>query len=106
MRGKCAAIAPVTVQAAAKVKASSIIGRSIGICGFTALATAALAPCTAGSMKKLMGSPSRMCAAAQAKQVLRQPICSSPSAVSGQPTVEAKPAISVMPVIERRAASP
>jgi hypothetical protein len=31
---------------------------------------------------------------------------SSPSAVSGQPTVEAKPAISVMPVIERRAASP
>jgi hypothetical protein len=29
----------------------------------------------------------------------------SPQAVSGQPTVLAKPAISVMPVIERRAAS-
>jgi hypothetical protein len=47
-----------------------------------------------------------MCAAAQAKQVLRQPIVSSPHAVSGHPTVEAKPAIRVMPVIERRAASP
>ena len=60
-------------------------------------------PCTAGSMKKLMGRPIRICAAAQAKQVLRQPMVSRPQAVSGQPTVEAKPAISVMPVIERRA---
>jgi hypothetical protein len=80
--------------------------RSIGICGFTAFATAALAPATGGSMNQLSGSPIRMCAAAQAKQVLRQSICSSPIAVSGQPTVEAKPAISVIPVIERRAASP
>jgi hypothetical protein len=54
----------------------------------------------------LIGSPIRICAAAQAKQVLRQPMVSSPSADSGHPTVDAKPAISVMPVIERRAASP
>ena len=106
MRGKCAAIALVTVQAAAKAKASSTMVRSIGMCGFVALATAAFAPATGGSISQLMGSPIRICAAAQAKQVLRQPMLSSPSAVSGQPTVEAKPAISVMPVIERRAASP
>ena len=57
-------------------------------------------------MKKLMGRPIRICAAAQAKQVLRQPMVCSPQAVSGHPTVEAKPASSVMPVMERRALSP
>jgi hypothetical protein len=71
-----------------------------------AVAAAALAPLTGGSMKKFSGRPIKICAAAQAKQVLRQPIVSSPHAVSGYPTVLAKPAISVMPVIERRAASP
>ena len=54
--------------------------RSIGICGLTAAATAALAPFTAGSIKKLIGRPIRICAAAQAKQVLRQPMVSSPQA--------------------------
>ncbi len=80
--------------------------RSIGMCGFVAAATAALAPFTAGSVKRLIGRPIRMCAAAQAKQVLRQPMASSPHALNGHPTVLAKPAISVMPVIERRAVSP
>ena len=61
---------------------------------------------TGGSMKKLSGRPITIWAAAQAKQVLRQPMVSSPHALNGHPTVEAKPAISVMPVIERRAASP
>jgi len=65
-----------------------------------------LAPFTAGSMKKFKGRPIRICAAAHAKQVLRQPMLCSPKAVSGHPTVEAKPAIRVMPVIDRRAASP
>ncbi len=106
IRGRCAAIAPVTLQAAAKANASRIIVRSIGMCGFVDAATAAFAPCTAGSIKKLSGRPSKICAAAHAKQVLRQPMVSSPQAVSGHPTVEAKPAISVMPVIDRRAASP
>ena len=102
----CAAIAPVTLQAAAKVKASSTMVRSIGIRGLTAAATAAFAPLTAGSINKLIGRPIRICAAAQAKQVLRQPMVSSPQADSGQPTVEANPAISVMPVMAPRAASP
>ena len=106
MRGRCAAIAPVTLQAAAKANASRIMVRSSGMCGLTAAAMAAFAPATGGSISQLIGSPIRMCAAAHAKQVLRQPIVSSPHAVSGHPTVEAKPAIRVMPVIERRAASP
>ncbi len=102
----CAAIAPVTVHPAAKAKASKIMVRSIGMCGLTALAAAAFAPVTFGNIRKLIGRPIRICAAAHAKQVLRQPMWSSPSAVSGHPTVEAKPAISVMPVIGRRAALP
>ncbi|MGY3467891.1 hypothetical protein ACVW0I_004762 [Bradyrhizobium sp. LM6.11] len=60
----------------------------------------------AGSMKKLSGNPIRILAAAQAKQVSRQPKCDSPQAVSGQPTVDAKPAISVMPVMGLRASVP
>ena len=106
MRGRWAAIAPVTVQAAANTKASRIMVRSIGMCGLTAFATAAFAPFTAGSISRLIGSPIRICAAAQAKQVLRQPMVSSPQADSGHPTVDAKPASSVMPVIERRASLP
>jgi hypothetical protein len=43
-----------------------------------------------------------MCAAAQAKHVPRQPIASRPNELSGQPTVLAKPAIRVMPVIALR----
>jgi len=76
------------------------------MCGFVDAATAAFAPFTAGSMKKFSGRPIKMCASAQAKQVLRQPIASSPHAVSGHPTVDANPASSVMPVIGPRAASP
>src|SRR4051812_49655924 len=98
MRGKCAAIAPVTVQTAAKMKASSTMVRSSGRCGFAA-ALACLAPLIVGSKKKLSGRPISILAAAQAKQVSRQPIWARPQAVSGQPTVDAKPAISVMPVI-------
>jgi hypothetical protein len=97
---------PVTVQAAANTNASRIMVRSSGRCGLTADATAAFAPFTAGNISQLIGSPIRMCAAAQAKQVSRQPMVSSPQADSGHPTVEAKPAISVMPVIERRASLP
>lgn len=73
MRGNNAAIAPVTVQAAAKAKASSTMVRSIE-CGFVALATAAFAPATGGSISQADGVSIRICAAAQAKQVLRQPM--------------------------------
>jgi hypothetical protein len=40
------------------------------------------------------------------KQASRQPYCSSSSADSGQPTVLAKPAISVMPVMLLRESLP
>ena len=106
MRGRCAAIAPVTVHAAANTNASTIMVRSIGMCGLAAAATAVFGPLMAGSIKRLIGRPIKICAAAQAKQVLRQPMVSRPHADSGQPTVDANPAISVMPVIDRRAASP
>ena len=49
------------------------------------------------------GRPSTRCSAAQPRQVPRQPNVSSPHCVSGQPTVLAKPAISVMPVMALRA---
>ena len=102
----CAAIAPVTLQAAANVKASRTMVRSIGICGLIAVAAETFASFTAGSMKKLSGRPIRICARAQAKQVSRQPIVSRPKAVSGHPTVLAKPASRVIPVIDLRALSP
>ena len=80
--------------------------RSIGMCGLTAVSTAAFAPAIGGSIRRLSGRPISRCAAAQAKQVLRQPMVSSPQAVSGHPTVLAKPASRVMPVMARRAWSP
>jgi hypothetical protein len=52
------------------------------------------------------GSPSSRCRAAQVKQAPRQPNCASSNADSGQPTVLAKPAISVMPVMALRESCP
>ena len=52
------------------------------------------------------GTPSTRWSAAQVKQAPRQPMCVSRKAESGQPTVLAKPAISVMPVIAPRASRP
>ena len=52
------------------------------------------------------GSPTSRCSAAQPRQAPRQPCWPSIQALSGQPTVLAKPAISVMPVIGLRAAWP
>src|ERR1700737_1565188 len=81
IRGRCAAIAPVTLQAAAKANAKRIMVRSIGMCGLTAAATVAFAPFTAGSMKKFSGRPTRICAAAQAKQAPGKPVFATPEAV-------------------------
>ena len=44
----CAAIAPVTVQAAAKMNASSNMVRSIAMCGLTGVSVVALALATGG----------------------------------------------------------
>lgn len=56
--------------------------------------------------KALSGSPSARCSAAQPKQAPRQPNCCSSKVDRGQPTVLAKPAISVMPVMGLREAWP
>jgi hypothetical protein len=47
-----------------------------------------------------------MYSAAQIRHAARQPNCASRKADSGHPTVLAKPAIKVMPVIGPRAARP
>jgi len=59
-----------------------------------------------GIRSRLSGKPIRTCNPAQIKQAVRHPYCASSSADNGQPTVLAKPAISVMPVIGPRAALP
>ncbi len=51
---------------------------------------------------RFKGMPSAKCSAAQPRQAPRQPHCVSNQADSGQPTVLAKPAIRVMPVIALR----
>ena len=55
---------------------------------------------------RFSGSPSSRCSAAQPQQAPRQPHSDSINADSGQPTVLAKPAISVMPVMALRASAP
>jgi hypothetical protein len=96
----------VTVQAAAKANDSRIIVRSIGMCDFTTGPEVCRSGTVFGRRNMLSGRPINMCAAAQAKHVPRQPIASRPNELSGQPTVLAKPAIRVMPVIAFRALSP
>lgn len=59
-----------------------------------------------GRRKKFSGSPRIRWAADQARQVSRHPSSLAPHAVNGQPTVLAKPAMSVMPVIADRASVP
>lgn len=67
MRGKYAAIADVTVQAAANANDNRIITRSIGICGLTARPSTCRTVGTAfGRKNRLSGSPIKICAAAHA----------------------------------------
>jgi hypothetical protein len=50
--------------------------------------------------------PTTRCSSAHAKHAPRQPTWASSKVDSGQPTVLAKPAISVMPVITLRESRP
>ena len=59
-----------------------------------------------GIRKRFNGSPITDCSAAQMRHVARHPNCASRKADSGHPTVLAKPAIKVIPVIGPRAARP
>lgn len=96
----------VTTQAMAKAVASSTMVRSIGTFSSCAAFFSAAVILGRGNRKRFRGRPTRMCTAAQARQVSRQPMVEMPQAVSGQPTVLAKPAMRVMPVMGLRAAVP
>ena len=105
-RGRCAAMAPVTNQVAAKTKARiAIAPRGAGDASpsTSAVRTGGGAR---GISSRFKGSPITMCSAAQMRHAARQPNYASRNAESGHPTVLAKPAIKVMPVIGPRAARP
>src|SRR5947207_15749817 len=97
-RARFAAIAPVANPTAPKTKAST----TIPFAGAgTAGSGAALGPIAPGSgiKNRLIGRQTNRLSAAQPRQAPRQPKLSLSNAESGQPTVLAKPAIRVMPVI-------
>jgi len=99
-------MAPVTNQVAAKTKARiAIVPRGAGDASpsTSAVRTGGGAR---GISSRFRGSPITMCSAAQIRHAARQPNCASRNAESGHPTVLAKPAIKVMPVIGPRAARP
>ena len=56
--------------------------------------------------RRFSGMPSTRCSSAQDRQAPRQPRCASSKVDSGQPTVLAKPAINVMPVMALRESLP
>ena len=104
--GRCAAMAPATNQVVANTTASNGMAKRGGG-GPSSSAIAALAGGGAGGTRnRFSGSPSTRCSPAQARQAPRQPTTSSSTAETGQPTVLAKPAIRVIPVIGPRAARP
>ena len=96
--------APVTIQAAAKANGEQdhAAGRWAGglTCDRLAWPSHRRA-CGTRQHQQIQRQAEQTCGAAQAKQVSRQPISAAPQAVSGQPTVLAKPAIRVMPVMAR-----
>ena len=98
MRGRCAAIAQVTLQATANVKARSTIVRSIVISGLFGSSEVVAWFGVPGRKMRFNGRPIKMCAAAQAKQVSRHPMLSRPDALNGQPIVLAKPASRVIEI--------
>ena len=102
-RGRCAAMAP---QVAAKTKARiAIAPRGAGDTS-PSTSEARTGGGARGMSSRFKGSPITMCSAAQMRHAARQPNCASRKAESGHPTVLAKPAIKVMPVIDPRAARP
>src|SRR5206468_10060165 len=104
--GRCAAIAPVTNHVVAKTNANSgIAARGAGAASIAAWASFSGGGAL-GIDSRFSESPIRMCSPAHMRQAPRQPKWPSKKAENGQPTVLAKPAISVIPVIGPRAARP
>ena len=106
-RGRCAAKAVATHQVAPNTAARTIIVQGMPD-GVAACCGVVSAGCGAafGMSSRFIGRPMTRCSTAQAMQAPRQPKCSMNSALVGQPTVLAKPANSVMPVIALRASRP
>ncbi|MCY1554952.1 hypothetical protein D9M68_915660 [compost metagenome] len=103
-------------QVTAKTSDSRTVGQNVAP-GATAAADVAVGDAAADTgftsgaatlrgKDALSGSPSSRCRPAQHRQAPRQPSSCSSHAVSGQPTVLAKPAIRVMPVMLLRASWP
>ena len=105
-RGRCAAMAPVTNQVAAKMKARIVMAPRGAGDASSVTSEARTGGGARGISSRFSGSPITMCSAAQMTHAARQPKCASRKAESGHPTVLAKPAIKVMPVIGPRAARP
>ncbi|MNJ66022.1 hypothetical protein D3C77_620660 [compost metagenome] len=106
-RGRCAAIAVLTNQVAAKTNASSPMVRPApaGSCtGLSVGGDAGWMP--SGIIRRFSGRPRTICAAAQTRQVPRQPSAASSQPLIGQHTVLANPASKVIPVIAPRASRP
>ena len=99
-------MAPVTNQVAAHTKARiAIAPREAGEAS-PSIAEVRIGGGARGISSRFKGSPITMCSAAQMRHAARQPNCALRKAESGHPTVLAKPAIKVMPVIGPRAARP
>ena len=95
-----------TTHPAANANPSNHMARSIGTWGFSDVALVDWVVLIFGKTRRLSGKPRTIWAMAHAAQVPRQPRATSPHAVSGHPTVLAKPAINVMPVMAERAVVP
>ena len=105
-RGRCAAKAVETNQVAPKTAASTIIVQGMPDGASCSGVISAACGCAFGIRSRFIGRPMTRCRTAQATQAPRQPKCSMNNALAGQPTVLAKPAKSVMPVIALRASRP
>jgi len=94
-------------QLAAKTKANSHSASRVGAAPSSAMATVAFgaAPVPFGS-QAFSGKERKRWISAQPRQASRHPHVASIIPESGQPTVLAKPAIRVMPVIGPRASLP
>ncbi|CRE20850.1 Uncharacterised protein [Bordetella pertussis] len=111
MRGKWVAIAVLMNHVAANTKASRAVaspcgpGRAAGRVPSCAAGASGLgvSAATALGSQAFNGRPIIKCKAAQPRHAPRQPNSVSIQAESGQPTVLAKPAISVIPVMAPRA---
>src|SRR5512143_2588846 len=112
-RGRCAAIAVLMNQVAANTNDSStavpvepVAGAASSAAATACAGAAVVASGGAGGSIAFNGSPTTRCSTAQVKQAPRHPSSASSSVLSGQPTVLAKPAINVMPVMTLRESLP